>query len=124
MSILSSTNTGKKSVELNITNIVKMGYDSKLYVLSEPNTIKYQKGSYPNIHTIYYDSKKSFFWTYLVKRYNNGVTKFDKIIVKSMIHLNMIEKYRNIFTESKNKRPSNTKINNLLLQIDEYLIKH
>ena len=123
MSILSSTNTGKKSVELNITNLTKMGYNSTLY-LSSDNTIKYQKGSYPNIHSIYYDSKKSFFWTFLVKRYNNGVTKFDKIIVKSMIHLNMIEKYRNIFTESMEKRPSNTKINNLLLQIDEYLVKH
>jgi hypothetical protein len=123
MSILSSTNTGKESVELNITNLAKMGYDSTFY-MGEPNTIKYQKGSYPNTHTIYYDSKKSFFWTFLVKRYNNGVTKFDKIVVKSMIHLNMIEKYRNIFTESMNKRPSNTKINNLLLQIDEYLIKH
>ncbi len=124
MSILSSTNTGKKSVELNITNLTKMGYVSILYTGSEPNTIKYQKGSFPNIHSIYYDSKKSFFWTFLVKRYNNRVIKFDKIIVKSIIHLNMIEKYRNIFTESMEKRPSNTKINNLLLQIDEYLVKH
>ena len=61
MSILSSTNTGKKSVELNVTNLVKIGYDSTLYMGSEPNTIKYQKGSYPNTHTVYYDSKKSFF---------------------------------------------------------------
>ena len=124
MSILSSTNTGKKPVELNITNLTKIGYESTIYMGSDPNTIKYQKGSYPNIHIIYYDSKKSFFWTTLGKRYNNGVILFDKIIVKSMIHLNMIEKYKDIFRESIEKRPSNTKINNLLLQIDEYLVKH
>lgn len=124
MSILSSTNAGKESVELNTTNLAKMGYYSTLYIGSDPNTIKYQKGSYPNTHSIYYDSKNSFFWTTLVKRYNNGVTKFDKIIVKSMIHLNMIEKYKDIFRESIEKRPSNAKINNLLLQIDEYLVKH
>jgi squalene cyclase len=121
MCILSSTNTGKKSVELDITNIINRGYSKssthsnniEKYVLCENN--------YSNIavNIIYYDKNENSFWVYFKYYDTDGISWLDKINVKSMKHLDMIESYkRNILNMSSCS--DTVKLNKMSLEIRYY----
>lgn len=96
MSILSSTNTGKESVELNITNIINRGYSKKSTHSNNIEKYVLCKNNYSNvdINIIYYDKNENAFWAYFKFYDIDGIPWLDKINVKSMKHLDMIESYK------------------------------
>lgn len=96
MSILSSTNTGKTSVELNKTNIINRGYSKKSTYSSNVEKYVMCNNNQSNIaiNIIYYDKNEKTFWVYLKYYDTDGSSWLDKINVKSMKHLDMIEFYK------------------------------
>ena len=121
MSILSSTNTGKKSVELNITNIINRGY-SKAYTPYPHNNMEkyvmYKNNNHSNIaiNNIFYDKNEKTFWVYIKYYDTDGISWLDKINVKSMKHLNMIESYKRNMSSCSDT----IKLNKMSLEIIYY----
>lgn len=117
MSILSSTNTGKTSVELNITNIINRGYN-KTYTYSS-NMEKYvmcnNNQSNIGINIIYYDKNEKVFWVYIKYYDTDGIYWLDKIKVKSIKHLDMIESYKRNMSSH-----SDAELNKISLEIINY----
>ena len=121
MSILSSTNTGKKPVELNITNIINRGYNKKsTHSNNIENYVKW-KDDYTNIaiNIIYYDKNEKSFWVYIKYYDTDGIPWLDKIKIKSMKHLDMIESYKiNIINMSSHSDA--IELNKMSLEIVNY----
>ncbi len=118
MSILSSTNTGKKSTELNITNIINRGYSKTSTYSSNVEKYVMCKNNHSNvaINVIYYDKYKSAFWVYFNHYDTDGISWLDKIKVKSMKHLDMIESYKRNMSSCSDT----IKLNKMSLEIIYY----